>query len=97
MKHTKGPWNHANFGWIHADKKHGVEGEACVVAQLHSGPDCPPAEDVAGNGALISAAPDLLESCKNLLELAATVDDHDLADQIRAEARRAISKAEGRQ
>jgi hypothetical protein len=42
------------------------------------------------------AAADLLDACRNLLELAATVEDHDLADQIRAEARTAIARAEGR-
>jgi hypothetical protein len=42
------------------------------------------------------AATGLLASCRDLLELAATVDDHDLADAIRAEARTAIAMAEGR-
>jgi hypothetical protein len=42
------------------------------------------------------AASDLLDACRNLLELAATAQDHDLADQIRAEARTAIARAEGR-
>ena len=46
--------------------------------------------------ALHRAASDLLDACRNLLELAATVEDHDLAEQIRAEARTAIARAEGR-
>lgn len=47
---------------------------------------------VRANARLISAAPDLLSACKRVMELAASAG----SDEIFAEVRSAIAKAEGR-
>jgi hypothetical protein len=96
-KHTPGPWA-AHDGWITADPKHGSGGEACVVAQIHSGPDCAPAEHANANARLIAAAPDLLAAGKAVAALWAKHglgDDDAESEPVWDALRHAIGRAEG--
>lgn len=66
--HTPGPWE-AEGNWITAKPEYGVGGEACVVAQIHSGPDCAPAERANANAWLLAEAPNLLAVAEDTLAL----------------------------
>jgi hypothetical protein len=66
---TPGPYE-CEGGWIFAQREHGVGGQSCMVAQILSGPDCPPIEMALCNGAAFAALPELLA----LAERVAAID-----------------------
>ena len=95
--HTPGPWQ-AEGGWITADKKYGVGGEVCVVAQIHSGVDCAPDEHTDANAWLITEAPNLLAAAEDTLALWKKhgLGDHDAeSEPVYLALQSAIAKAKG--
>lgn len=97
-KHTPGPWDHEG-GWITAAPKYGIGGDARVVAQIHSGPDCAPDTHADANAHLIAAAPDLLAAAKAVAALWAEHglgDDDAQSEPVWNALQRAITRAEGR-
>jgi len=96
IKHTPGPWEVENCGvgkqanklFIWPGRETGVDFHA--VATVH--------EDFGNrwaNARLISAAPDLLKSCKDLLFFCENMDPKDTMREIWEGARASIAKAEG--
>ena len=97
-RHTPGPW-HADHGWVNADPQHSAGRECCVVAQIHSGPDCAPAEHADANAHVIAAAPDLLAAAKAVAALWAKHglgDDDNESTPVWDALQRAIARADGR-
>jgi hypothetical protein len=96
-KHTPGPWS-ADIVWpvpetiVHAY----CNGKPYSLAEVHSMPE--PGEREA-NAKLIAAAPELLESCKALLEELRLIREKDgpfvYDTTCRIEARAVIAKATG--
>lgn len=90
MSHTPGPWN-----WFHASgiNRYGVvDANYRVVCGLPAGNEA--------NAYLISAAPDLLAACEELLLVAGTYSPVDMYDWERVsavidQAKAAIKKARG--
>ena len=53
--YTSAPWT-TEGGWIYGNPLDGEGGESCVIAQIHTGPDCARAEHTDANSRLIVAA-----------------------------------------
>lgn len=94
MGYTKGPWEYTKKGYVMA-------GET-FIAETCVGVDC--AYDIPKNGALIAAAPELLEALKRIVDLQGKLcnqiplSENELRDWALANciARDAIEKAEGK-
>jgi hypothetical protein len=91
MSHTPGPWETGEKRGVWAGPVIGTaglnKGVAFVVSQTFQG------EETAANARLISAAPDLLAACEELLIYLGDWDDMD--NDTCAAARKAIAKAKG--
>jgi hypothetical protein len=94
---TPGPWR-ACCADTKAHYVFAEECEATICMPMHNDPDLPEYEPLVGtvtmrqrraNAALISAAPDLLEACQDVLEVAA---EH-LPQSTKKDLERAIAKA----
>lgn len=88
MAHTPGPWG------VNAD--HFVEsGDGTLICDPHIEPDGDPPE-LESNAALLAAAPDLLEACRDVLPFLQAQAELGLDVVTEIEAmERAIAKADG--
>lgn len=91
MSYTPGPWR----VYAEHDVAYGEIGECHTVHLILSHhPLCVVTEESKANAALISAAPDLLRACKQLLSLSLPVDVS--GQRMVDEAVAAVAKAEGK-
>jgi hypothetical protein len=105
MKHTPGPWNRERYDTGRSPSRYFPitairNGKHCRIAESGGDSDLP-SEEIEANGALIAAAPELLQALKDLVS---QVEDQDnifdeglsAAHDSMQDARAAIAKAEGR-
>ena len=92
MKHTPGPWKADYNGTLGHIKAIINDGERATptVAKYNAITLCVPEEEQKANGALIAAAPELLEALKNIEN-----DDNRIPKTIWDMRNKAIAKAEG--
>jgi hypothetical protein len=97
--HTPGPWKYESedsysltiYGWDNPG--HSARGRAVVVATIRNDDVEPPTPSQEANASLISAAPELLETCQSILS---RLGDHPMHDDELADTLRdAIAKATG--
>ncbi len=96
MSHTQGPWEVGDTEWM-ISQQHGVgwgyralrKGRQEIGLVWEDEDDA----EMAANVRLVSAAPDLLEACEELLIYLGDWDDPD--NETCAKARAAIAKAKG--
>jgi hypothetical protein len=93
MSHTPGPWKVCSSG----DGVESKSGDICCVYES-DGLDCPTKMPYKANALLIAAAPELLETCRELRQIIVcgmTADPDEMIDALKR-SRVAIAKAEGR-
>jgi hypothetical protein len=89
MSHTAGPWKLLPYGDNECDVCGRDNSLVCILREGDTSPD----DDWQSDANLISAAPDLLAACEELLIYLGDWDDMD--NDTCAAARKAIAKAKG--
>lgn len=93
MKHTKGPWNATLKPRINVK---GPDKKSICALIMAAGANNKPYDEVCSNARLISAAPDLLQALKGIVEWIEDSGNAEYAGTSNMEAcYTAISKAEG--
>lgn len=88
MSYTPGPWGHDGFGCIYS---HALPREDCVIAELFDYNS-----DWDSNGALMAAAPDLLDAARLANQELIDLGQGSSASPALRALWSAIAKAEGR-
>ncbi len=90
MKHTRGPWQVEDLVENDYEPRHvkimGPDGIKMIAKAFYGKTD----EECACNAHLIAAAPDLLKSCKDILDC---INSYNIIDQINTEDAKALSEA----